>query len=545
MIKKKIIAVISALLVVLMTVGMMTGCGLSAQSNQNTENLLIQVEAQGYGSQFARALANAYNQKNTGVTVEVVDDAISGGAADMALQTETSIDIFFTVGNNVHPTMAGTERFKWADLSDVYNAPLVGYAESGEGVTIGDKMEPFIKESYTFIDGKQYALPWTPVFTGWVYNASLWESTNAKLQQAGQEPLKMPRTTEELWDLMDRINTPEVQKASGDASAFTCATSSYGYLEYIFGNWYAQYAGKNETYNFVKGMDANGVYSPEIFKTAGREAAYNAMRELLLKANGYNKLEADFKKMQINFIKGKSFFSSNGDWMEMEASSELNPGDSSVEFIRLPMLSDVVNNPKIANDFTGTAEEKDAKLAVIVDYIDANYGNKAGNPVVEESAAQELGVSLSTLQFLTDSRLLRQCSPSHAMVVPEYSDMLEEAKDFLEFVYSKEGQEIFMESTYGVSAPLLVDYTQFDYYEKATALSKSKMDLLQNSLLICDESKSFPMQYVSGGMRMCRAGMIDRFGKDNPGDALGAMAEEYDYYSNIWSDLMDAAGVSN
>lgn len=545
MIKKRMTAVISALLVVLMLAGMMTGCGLSAQDNHNAANLLIQVEAQGYGSQFARALANAYNQKNTGVTVEVVDDAISGGAADMALQTETSIDIFFTVGNNVHPTLAGTERYKWADLSDVYNAPLVGYVESGEGVAIKDKMEPFIMEAYTYKDGKQYAMPWTPVFTGWVYNASLWESTNAKLQQAGLDPLEMPRTTEELWDLMDRITTPEVQKASGDATAFTCATSSYGYLGYIFGNWYAQYAGKDETYNFVKGMDVNGVYTPEIFRTTGREEAYNAMRELLLKANGYNQLEADFKKMQVNFIKGKSFFSANGDWMEMEASSELNPGDSSVEFIRLPMLSAVVNNPKIAADFTGTAEEKDAKLAVIVDYIDANYGNKAGTPVIEEAAAQQLGVSRDTLQFLTESRLMRQCSPSHAIVVPEYSDMLEEAKDFLEFVYSKEGQEIFMQSTYGVSAPLLVDYTQFDYYENATALSKSKMNMLQNSMLVVDESNSFPMQYVSGGMRMCRAGMIDRFGRDNPADASSAIAEEYDYYNAIWSDLMAAAGVSN
>ena len=545
MIKKRMTAVISALLVMLMLVGMMTGCGLSAQDNQNTASLLIQVEAQGYGSQFARALANAYNQKNTGVTVEVVEDAISGGAADMALQTETSIDIFFTVGNNVHPTLAGTERYKWADLSDVYNAPLVGYVESGEGVTIKDKIEPFILEAYTYKDGKQYAIPWTPVFTGWVYNASLWESTNTKLQQAGQAPLEMPRTTEELWALLDRINTPEVQKASGSASGFTCATSSYGYLEYIFGNWYAQYAGKDETYNFVKGMDANGVYTAEIFKSDGRYAAYEAMRELLLKANGYNQLETDFKKMQVNFIKGKSFFSSNGDWMEMEASSELNPGDSSVQFIRLPMLSAVVNNPKIAADFTGTAEEKDAKLATIVDYIDANYGNKAGSPVVDEAAAQQLGVSRDTLQFLTESRLMRQCSPCHTIVVPEYSDMLEEAKDFLAFVYSKEGQEIFMQSTYGVSAPLLVDYTQFDYYENATALSKSKMNMLQNSLLVVDEAKSFPMQYVSGGMRMCRAGMIDRFGSANPGDVSGAIAEEYDYYSAIWSDLMDAAGVSN
>ena len=69
--------------------------------------------------------------------------------------------------------------------------------------------------------------------------------------------------------------------------------------------------------------------------------------------------------------------------------------------------------------------------------------------------------------------------------------------------------------------------------------------MLQNSLLVVDEAKSFPMQYVSGGMRMCRAGMIDRFGSANPGDVSGAIAEEYDYYSAIWSDLMDAAGVSN
>ena len=102
-----------------------------------------------------------------------------------------------------------------------------------------------------------------------------------------------------------------------------------------------------------------------------------------------------------------------------------------------------------------------------------------------------------------------------------------------------------MTSTYGVCAPLSVDMTQFDYYANATALGKSKMDLLQNSLLIGDESNTYPMQYVSDGIKATRMDIVNKFAGGSAAEAKSVMNEEYNYYLTVWKDLMNAAGVSN
>ena len=117
--------------------------------------------------------------------------------------------------------------------------------------------------------------------------------------------------------------------------------------------------------------------------------------------------------------------------------------------------------------------------------------------------------------------------------------------DFDKAIAENENVDIFMASTYGVCAPLSVDMTQFDYYANATTLGKSKMDLLQNSLLIGDESNTYPMQYVSDGIKATRMDIVNKFAGGSAADAKSVMNEEYNYYFTVWKDLMTAAGVSN
>ena len=541
MMKKTVRSLLALLMTGVILLGL-CGCGgLSVQEQQVDESsLIIQVESKGYGSQFARDLAAAYNAKNTGVTVVVMNDANTGGFASTALGTETPVDIFFTIQNTTFQVMSGVEQSKWADLSDVYNSPLVGYKESGEGVTVKDGLEDFFVDAFTYSDGKQYAIPWTSGFGGFMYNKSRWDKTNEALKAAGQAPLELPVTTNEMFALFDRMQEQSVKDASVGAYAFTCSSDASGYLTYLFGNWYAQYAGKEAAYNFLQGKDANGVYTADIFKSDARIQAYDVMRQLLAAENGYTKLESNFQKMQRSFIKGTSMFSTNGDWMENEVSSELNPGDANIEFMRIPVMSSIVNRKDIAPDFTGTDAEKEAKLVAIIDYIDQNKLVTAN-----AEAAGKLGVSEATLQQLIDARLFQYCTPSFTVVVPAYSDKLPEAKEFLKFMMSKEGQEIFMASTYGISAPLSVDMTQFDYYQNSTTLSKSKLNLLQNSMMIGDESNTYPMQYISAGLKMTTMDMINDFAGNKVASAESVAQKEYDYYKAIWENLMKAAGVSN
>lgn len=540
MMKKTARSLMALALAAVMLLGLF-GCGLSTQDEEISENtLIIQVESKGYGSQFARDLAEAYNAKDAGISVVVLNDANTGGFASTALGTNTQVDIFFTIQNTVFQVMSGVEKDKWADLSDIYSSPLVGYKESGDGVTVADGMEDFFVEAFTFSDGKQYAIPWTSGFGGFMYNKTRWDKTNENLEASGQEPLQMPLTTNEMFALFDRLQEQTVKEASNGAYAFACSSDASGYLTYLFGNWYAQYAGKEGAYNFLQGKDANGVYTADIFKSEARVQAYDVMRKLLAQENGYTKLESNFQKMQRTFIKGTSMFSTNGDWMENEVSSDLNPGDANIEFIRIPVLSSIVNREDIASDFTGTDEEKEAKLSQIIRYIDENKLAAAN-----ADAAGELGVSEATLQQLVEARLFQYCTPSFAVVVPAYTDQMDAAKDFLKFMMSKEGQEIFMASTYGIGAPLNVDMTQFDYYENSTTLSKSKMNLLQNSMMIGDESNTYPMQYIAGGLKMTTMDMINDFAGNAVKSAEDVALAEYEYYQAIWENMMKAAGATN
>ena len=88
-------------------------------------------------------------------------------------------------------------------------------------------------------------------------------------------------------------------------------------------------------------------------------------------------------------------FSTNGDWMENEVSSDLNPGDANIEFMRIPVISSIVNADGIANDFTGTDEEKEAKLIAIIRYIDENSLSAADAAVHLNNEVQAFCLALS------------------------------------------------------------------------------------------------------------------------------------------------------
>ena len=60
---------------------------------------------------------------------------------------------------------------------------------------------------------------------------------------------------------------------------------------------------------------------------------------------------------------------------------------ANIEFIRIPVISSIVNAEELAADFTGTDEEKEAKLITIINYIDENNlsaatAEAAGIPVI-------------------------------------------------------------------------------------------------------------------------------------------------------------------
>ena len=534
----------------LLSTGVMAGCnggGGSSEGNGDVKEVQIGVVSKGYGNEFAQSLADAYNSKNTGVKVVVKKTTPTPTYQDSQLQLgkkKNNIDIFFTVTNTIFSTQGDATLYHWADLSDVYTSAAVGYAEADGTKTIKDILDPSFVSNFTYTDGKQYSMPWTSGVVGLLYNKTKWDATNASLKNAGKAELTLPKTTNEMFALFDKIKTDEVKSASGNAYAFSYSGQN-SYMHFMFNSLWPQYEGKQASENFFEGKNEQGVYTADIYNTKGREYAYDVVRSMILKSNGYvndGDSSQTYDLEQLSFLRGNAFFSCNGDWMEREASAKFNPGDADVAILRTPIMSQIVNNDKIKADFTGTDAEKDAKLSAIVSFIDSNYID--GDKAPSEADAKTLGVSLATLEFINHARLVRHTLPDFVVAVPEYSNELTEAKDFLKFMYSKEGQEIVMQETYGCGAPLTIDYSQMDYYKNGTSYTRSRLDLIKESVPY-GNAMNFPMEYLGRIMACAELKIASAFGTASPKTAATFVKEEYDEYKTTWESKMEIAGVRN
>ncbi len=526
------------------------GCkGGTKTSNGASKVVQIGCEAKGYGSAFAYALAEEYNKMQSDVEVRVVKDTPMAGYHTNQLTLgggKCDVDLFFTLTQSVFYTQSQAGKNHWADISDVYDAVAEGYKESDGTKTIKDILEPTYVKQFTFTDGKQYSIPYTSGTVGLLYNKTKWDATNAKLKAAGEDELVLPKTTDEMFDLFDTIKSTTVKNASDGAYAFSYSGVD-SYMHFLFNSLWPQYLGDVGAANFLEGKDESGVYTADIYKSDARKYAYEVVGKMIeKKENGYvskNDIAQQYNQEQEAFLKGSAFFSCNGDWLERETSKKIKPGEADVAMLRTPVMSKIVNNEKISGDFEGTAAQKDAKLSSIISFIDENYIDKDGAPT--EADAASLDISLTTLEFIHHARLARHTLIDFVAVIPEFSNELAETKDFLKFMYSKKGQDIVLQNTYGCAAPMTIDYSQMDYWQTATYYSKTRLELISKSVSY-GNAFCYPMQYISS-IRLYPEGnrIATHFGGDNPGDAEDIMMDEYKGYKDTWADKMEAAGVSN
>ena len=526
------------------------GCKTTQKASEGT--LQILVHSAGYGSSYAVELAKAFEAK-TGMKYKVTPTTDSGAIeSTLGLGAQKNkLDVYFVLGNNVFNQIArsksivkGIEGPVWADLSDVYNSPLTGYGETG---TVKQYFDEYALDAATYSDDKQYFVSWSQGVQGLIVNETLWNAQNAKLKAAGQPEMKLPRTTGEMFALFTRIagfkTADPAYRLAADIYPLVYGGRN-DYLEMAFYSFWPQWEGKAAIDNFMKGRNAAGTeYTAEIYNTEGRLKAFETIREILTGAGHTdpNNISDDFTQAQLKFLKSKAFFHYNGDWVETESSKQPGSGVGEVDiaFIKSPLLSGLVSHPSVAAEFAAIGDKEQA-LRDTIDYIDGVSG--AVCPINESGAAYK---------YLCEARKWNksECT-EYLAVVPAYSANLAKAKDFLKFMLSKDGQEIMMKATRGITAPLKVDAGQFDYYQNdASTLVKSKMDLFQNSAFAGKTFNKHPMQYL-GGIKTLLLTNDGNFSFEKKFATEGQTAaayrqSEYQYYSSGWKNAMSKAGVSN
>ena len=529
-----------------MAAGVFAGCG-GRGVKVTGETLQIGVVARGFGSEHVKQLAKAFKEK-TGIDAQVVRSTPDDNFVYSSLQMgpgKNEVDLYVTGHINNFKLLAKKGTIVkgydpiWADLSEVYESTPEGFVETKADPTL--KMKQLIPaETYkavTWTDGNQYAVPYTMGVSGLLYNKTLWDQTNQSLLNNGKSAMSLPKTSKQLFEVFETITNlrnPAKTPSSYliDAYAFNFSgQATYGHM--MFSPWWAQYDGKGLIYNFMEGKDADGNYTPEIFKSTGRLRALENMKNLY--TEGYfdpNDTAKDFTKAQLDFLRGRAFFSLNGDWLENEASENFK-GEADVAFLPIPLISDIVE--KFPADFPGgKTPGNEAKLRLIVDYLDGAAG------------AADQGISADTLNFLREARKFKYHDQSENLLmhVPAYSKHIDKAKAFLKYMYSKEGQEVMMSSCYGNMCPLKVDPKQFDYYNggEITVMGKSKIDIFQDANLFGSDNLSTPLMYLTSftGWRLNGTSFSGAFMQGISPAELQQV--EYKYYLDTWTELMKAIG---
>lgn len=402
-------------------------------ANPEKGTIEISVAKLGYGTDWLKALCNAYNQK-TGVGFKITE--LVGQAGIEAIQTEmeslaSSTDLFITRPKNYFKMVYSgavkaqgkTYPCALADLSDVYTTPL----EGENGATILSKMDKQYS-NYFNIDGKYYGLPWGNDIMGVVRNLNVWN----KLGLADKD---VPNTTDELFALCDKV------KEKGVAPFIYSLSDEY--YSTIVPIWFAQYEGSASMANWYNGRDPSGQETYNIYSYDGMVKSLEVLQTLLDSKKGYQHESSKtlpFTSMQGYFLRDQALFCVNGSWLETEMGS--NYKDSNIDYIKTPIVSALSEKMSYYNPDDKAGNDK--KLSALIDYIDGRKDTLPEGTTVEDAEiVRDTRVSASYIRGGHD----------HNMLVPAYSDQIDNVKDFLRFMYSDEGLNIYHKVMDGGTLP--------------------------------------------------------------------------------------------
>ncbi len=467
------------------------GCG-GGDSNMggttgNKGQITVQVANLGYGIDWLNDLATAFTAE-TDIGVTIVPELGTGGIDTIDTQLmsgESKADIIFTkkgdFGRYVYMTQGhdfgGTHYDKlYVSLNDVWSE-------------IGSKVNPQYEEHFNYSDN-YYAVPWAGGAFGLVRNRDVWQALGYTVDY-------MPVTTDELFEVCDNI---AAQYASKKAYPFTFSAESEYYSDFI-NIYFAQYEGI-ETFNrFKEGKPPVDMEAEQIYNYQGQYEVVEFITKLLSmeKTSGGDykykyqdeySTSQDFTDMQGAFLDGVAAFCINGSWLGVEMGSD----KANIDFVKAPILS------SITDKFADGSDKSDAKLREIVKYVDGT------------STIKPTGIADSDIELVRNARKNSYATGGvdHQGFIPCYSDDIDEAKQFLKFMYSDKGLNTYYDTMGGLKLPAT---PSSGYAEKSnlTVFTQSVTDLLSENYLCTTHAKSkmFTLANVSSIYRNGISGLVE------------------------------------
>ena len=448
----------------------------SCGGNSSSSSLNIGVVKMGYGVQWVKDLASSFTEK-TGIKVKVSEFDGQAGADSLttAVDNGGNYDVVFTKRSSFESDIYLKKSVKehsplYEDITEsVYN-----YTYPGESKTIGEKMSQDMKDYYGY-DGVYYGVPWTSGFMGIARNVTLWEGM-------GFTDADIPNTTDELMTLCDKIYAmkytyPGSLPVSGQVYPFIYSDRAEYYTS-IVNVWTAQYEGKDSVNNyFMKGLGPNETESNENFYTFdGQTAALEVIQQLLTGSEGHRQDPAtsvDFTTTQSYFYGGSAVFTINGSWLENESGTNAK---SEVDYIKMPVVSSIVNRMSIKND-----ADADKKLSQAISYVDSHDADGSDAPL-----------SASDMKIVREARGYSYLGGGvdHQGFVLSYAKNKDNGIEFLRYMYSDEGLNSYRKTMNGLTLPA----TPCKEYEKldteVSTFKKSVIKALEENCFFYESRKA-------------------------------------------------------
>lgn len=309
---------------------------------------------------------------------------------------------------------------------------LLDETAEGDKKTIGEKLNPNYLSVARAADGKVYTFSLDSSLYGIVYNKDLFKKAGITT---------MPRTSDELVVVCDKLLENNITPWA--------IFGTWAYWDFFIEAWQAQYDSYSYYLNNYHGcMDINGI-SPSkdvLTRKDGRWAALRAMEKLITPEYVPDGAAAeDHITMQTKFLNTDMGMMVNGNWL----TKEMEDVGSTEKFglMKTPVISEIIEKlTTVADDDT---------LRVLIDAIDAVIEDeskindyKSG----EDYVVDGMTISGFDWDYVMDARTTSPVGFGTAFI-PKYSDAIEGAKEFLKFLYSDKGMEMYMEHTH-ISMPL-------------------------------------------------------------------------------------------
>lgn len=447
--KKRLLTLLLVPVFIIGTMVNFVGCGGSDSKNtDDSQTLEIFIGNFGYGTEWLNDEIEAFkNQdwvKRDYPDLNIPKPRSNSNRGFTTAQIEAgakanSIDLFFTVqsGGNLD-ARDNKGNYLYDDLVDFYNSEV-----PGEGIKIKDKMKPDMLKSAHInrLDGTEfyYGVPWVDGITGLLVNREIVKELNG-------EDYVLPRTTDELVALAEKIKTAEQNKPEDERRTAIILSTKMNEWAQMFDIWWAQYDGVKSYENYFMGIDDNDQLSPEIFSQTGRLRSLEVVESLLSRKNGYTNTAVgiDFTVAQSRFFMGEGVMMANGDWIENEMRSftEDLHLDSDIVFMKTPVISSIIEKCETVPD--------DGTLARIVQMINDGKSYEQTKEEIED-------LSKKDYEKIREAGRINYQNEGHEARIPAYSKANKLAKDFLRFLATDEGISIFMKADKGVSTPYIYD----------------------------------------------------------------------------------------